>query len=79
MMELFGRKEVRKIQEKSDEVILKEGLEEEIEDLQRDFRILQEEVNENEKKLQAVKEEYDSTVTSLMDIKKETNQFCLNV
>ena len=77
-MGLFGKKkeEFEEIitDEKSEEIILKEELEVEVEKLQKEFRAKQEEIKENEQKLKSVKEEYDSTVTSLMEIKKETNQ-----
>ena len=77
-MGLFGKKEdtVREVTaiEKSEEVILKEELEDEVARLQNEFRVKQEGISEHEKKLQSVKEEYDSTVTNLMEIKKETNQ-----
>ena len=77
-MGLFGKKKEEIIEtatdEKSEEIILKEELEEEVEKLQKDFRTKQKEIKENEQKLQSVKEEYDSTVIILMEIKKETNQ-----
>ena len=77
-MGLFGKKEETSGRvttvEKSDEVILKDELEGEVEKLQNEFRVKHEEIKEHEKKLQSVKEEYDSTVTELMEIKKETNQ-----
>ncbi len=77
-MGLFGKKEevVEKVIpiEKSEEAVLREELENEVEKLQKEFRAKQEEISEQEKKLQSVKEEYDSTVTNLMEIKKETNQ-----
>ena len=77
-MGLFGKDketvgEVSTI-EKSDEAILKDEMEGEVENLQKEFRAKQEEIKENEKKLQSVKEEYDSAVTELMELKKETNQ-----
>ena len=74
MKELFGKKHETNTIEKSEEEILKEGLEEEVEKLQNRFRAQQEEIEESEKKLLSVKEEYESTVSSLMEIKKETNQ-----
>jgi chromosome segregation ATPase len=76
-MGLFGKKKEEEYvitDEKSDEAILKEELEEEVGKLQKQFRTIQEEIKENERKVQAVKEEYDSTVANLMEIKKETNQ-----
>ncbi len=77
-MGLFGKKEEvvtgETAGDKSDESILKDELEGEVEKLQKEFRAKQEEIREHEKKLQAVKVEYDSTVTELMEVKKETNQ-----
>ncbi len=77
-MGLFGKKEETSGEvtavEKSDEIVLKDELEGEVEKLQKEFRVKHEEIKEHEKKLQSVKEEYDSTVSELMEIKKETNQ-----
>lgn len=77
-MGLFGKKEeeIKKINavEKSEEIILKEELEAEVEKLQKEFRAKNEEIKENEQKLNSVKVEYDSSVTNLMEIKKEINQ-----
>ena len=82
-MELFGRKEKRPNDvvslKKSEEEILKKGLEDEIQELQKIYRVRQEEIKENEVNLHSVKEEYDSTVTSLMEIKKESNQKILEL
>jgi len=81
--ELFGRKEKtiseKSYKGKSEEETLKEMLEEEVENLQKNFRIKINEVKENEQKLNAVKEEYDSTVTNLMELKKEVNQKILEL
>ena len=60
--------------EKSEEQVLKEDLEVEVEKLQNEFRTKQQELADNEKKVQSVKEEYDAIVANLMVIKKETNQ-----
>ena len=60
MMGLFGNKKESMEEiaiEKSEEIILKEELETEVEKLQNEFRAKTEEVKEHEKKLQAVKEE----------------------
>jgi len=74
-MGLFGKKkEEGKISEKSEEFILKNELEDEVENLQKEFRAKQEELNEITEKINTVKEEYDSTVSSLMLVKKEFNQ-----
>jgi len=77
-MGLFGKKkegiEETSPFEKSDEILLKEELETEVEKLQKEFRTKQYETRENEQKLQFVKDEYNSVVASLMEIKKETNQ-----
>ena len=74
-MGLFGKKkEEGKISEKSEEFILKNELEDEVENLQKEFRTKQEELNEITEKINTVKEEYDSTVSSLMLVKKEFNQ-----
>jgi chromosome segregation ATPase len=77
MMGLFGNKKESMEEitiEKSEEVILKEELEAEVEKLQNEFRAKTEEIKEHGKNLQVVKEEYNSTVTNLMEIKKEINQ-----
>jgi hypothetical protein len=77
MIELFGRKEKiikNETSIKSEEVILKEGLEDEIQELQKIFRAKKEEIKDNEEKLNSVKKEYEHTVSSLMELKKEANQ-----
>jgi len=83
MMELFGRKEkiIKNYNDikNSEEGILKKGLEDEIQELQKIYRIRQEEIKGNETKLHSVKEEYDSTVSSLMELKKESNQKILEL
>ncbi|EIJ64972.1 hypothetical protein BD31_I2143, partial [Candidatus Nitrosopumilus salaria BD31] len=72
---MFGKKkEEGKISEKSEEFILKNELEDEVENLQKEFRAKQEDLNEITEKINTVKEEYDSTVSSLMLVKKEFNQ-----
>jgi len=74
-MGLFGKKKGEMaISEESEEYILKEGLETEIEVIQNEFRTKQEELNDITQKIQTVKEEYSITVSSLMLIKKELNQ-----
>jgi len=74
-MGLFGKKkEEEKISAKSEEFVLKNELETEVENLQKEFRAKQEDLNHISEKIKAVKEEYDSTVSSLMLIKKEFNQ-----
>jgi len=74
-MGLFGKKKVGEIiSEKSEEYVLKEELETEVERIQNEFRIKQEELNGITQKIQTVKEEYDSIVTNLMLVKKELNQ-----
>jgi len=74
-MRLFGKKkEEEKVSEKSEEFVLKNELETEVENLQKDFRLKQEDLNNITEKIKAVKEEYDSTVSSLMLVKKELNQ-----
>ena len=76
-MGLFGKKEdegKEKVEsQKSEETILKEELDEEVKNLQQEFRKKVEEIKENEKKLNRVKDEYDLTVSNLMELKKETN------
>jgi len=74
-MGFFGKKKVGEtISEKSEEYVLKEELETEIESIQNEFRTKQEELNEITQKNQAVKEEYNTTVSNLMLVKKELNQ-----
>ncbi|MCE9616924.1 MAG: DNA repair protein, partial [Nitrosarchaeum sp.] len=62
------------VSEKSEEVILKEALETEVEDLQKEFRTKQEEIENITEKLHRVKEEYDIATSNLMSVKKESNQ-----
>lgn len=76
-MGLFGKKKEQadeKTYEKSEEIILKEALETEVEELQKEFRAKQEEIENITKKLQNVKEEYDIATSNLMSVKKESNQ-----
>ncbi|MGY5148582.1 MAG: DNA repair protein [Candidatus Nitrosopumilus sp. bin_68KS] len=76
-MGLFGKKkeeEVEKIPQSSEEYILKEELESEVEKLQKEFRTKQTELDSITEKIQSVKKEYDSTVGNLMLVKKELNQ-----
>jgi len=74
-MGLFGNKKTEEtISKKNAEYVLKEELEIEVENLQKEFREKQEENNNIMQKIQTVKEEYDSTVSNLMAVKKELNQ-----
>jgi len=73
-MDFFGKKKEEMISEKSEEYVLKEELETEVENIQDEFRIKQEEFNEITQKIKAVKDEYDFTVGGLMRVKKELNQ-----
>ncbi len=74
-MGLFGNKKTEEtISEKSEEYVLKEELETEVENLQKEFREKQEENNKITQKIQTVKEEYDTTVSNLMLVKKESKQ-----
>ena len=75
-MGLFGKKkeEPETISQDSEEYVLKEELESEVENLQQEYRIKQNTLEEITQKIQSVKEEYDLTVSSLMLVKKELNQ-----
>lgn len=75
-MGLFGKKKVEeeKISQNSEEYVLKEQLESEVENLQKEFREKQEEITNVTQKIQTVKEEYSTTVSNLMIVKKELNQ-----
>jgi len=75
-MGLFGKKkeEAETISQNSEEYVLKEELESEVEKLQQEYRTKQTELEEITQKIQSVKEEYDSTVGNLMLVKKELNQ-----
>ncbi|TAK17599.1 MAG: DNA repair protein [Nitrosarchaeum sp.] len=76
-MGLFGKKKEQadeRISEKSEEVVLKEALETEVENLQKEFRAKQEEIENITEKLHKVKEEYDVATSNLMSVKKESNQ-----
>ena len=75
-MGLFGKKKVddELISENSEEYVLKEELETEVENIQNEFRAKQEELNDITQKIQTVKGEYDTTVSNLMSVKKEINQ-----
>jgi chromosome segregation ATPase len=76
-MGLFGKKkeQIDDVKpEKSEERVLKEALETEVENLQKEFRAKQEELEIITTKLQSVKEEYDIATTNLMSVKKESNQ-----
>ena len=76
-MGLFGKKRGQveeRAYEKSEELVLKESLETEVENLQKIFRTKQEEIENITKKLQSVKEEYDIATSNLMSVKKESNQ-----
>jgi len=73
-MGLFGKKKEETISEKSEEYVLKEDLEAEVETIQNEFRTKQEELDEITHKIKTVKSEYDMTVSSLMRVKRELNQ-----
>jgi len=62
------------ISEKSEEYVLKEELESEVEKIQNEFRTKQEDLNGITQKIQTVKEEYNIIVSNLMLVKKELNQ-----
>jgi chromosome segregation ATPase len=72
-MGLFGKKK-DETDEKSEENVLKEALEIEVESLQKEFRTKQDEIESITKKLQSVKEEYEIATSNLMALKKESNQ-----
>ena len=71
-MGFFSKK--KEEDKKDEETILKEELETEVEQLQKEFRIKQEEITKITEKIETVKSEYDTTVSNLMSIKKEFNQ-----
>ena len=74
-MGLFGKKKVEEtISEKSEEYVLKEELETEVESIQNEFRAKQEELDDIKHKILTVKEEYNNSVSNLMRVKKEINQ-----
>jgi len=74
-MGLFSKKNVEEtISDKSEEYVLKEELEIEVENIQKEFRVKQEELNEITQKIKTVKEEYNYIVSNLMVVKKEINQ-----
>ncbi len=73
-MGFFGKKNEETISEKSEEYVLKEDLETEVEDIQNEFRVKQGELDEITEKIHTVKEEYESTINNLMIVKKELNQ-----
>lgn len=75
-MVLFRKKKenTEVFSKKSEEFVLKNELETEVENLQNEFGAKQEELNGISEKIKTVKEEYDSTVSSLMLVKKEFNQ-----
>ena len=72
-MGFFGKKE-DKISENSEEYVLKEELETEVENLQNEFRTKQDELSDIKQKIESVKEEYETAVSNLMLVKKELNQ-----
>ena len=79
-MGLFGKKE-NKVSKNSEEYILKEEIDNEVEKLQVNFRDKQEELNQKQEeldnflqKIKTVKEEYGGTIDNLMEVKKELNQ-----
>ena len=70
-MGLFGKKKVEEtIDKKSEEYVLKEELESEVEKLQKEFREKEGEIANFTEKINSVKIEYDTTVTNLMLVKK---------
>ena len=76
-MGLFGKKKEQIdeiVSKKSEEHVLKEALETEVENLQKEFRTKQEEIENITEKLHRVKEEYDIATSNLMSVKKESNQ-----
>ena len=73
-MGLFGKKKKETISEDSEEYVLKEELEEEVEKIQTEFRVKQTDLDELVQKIENVKGEYDTTVTNLMAVKKELNK-----
>ena len=74
-MGFFGKKKIKEgTPDNNEEVILKEDLESEVEELQKEFREKLEQLDDISEKIVTVKEEYDSTVGSLMLVKKELNQ-----
>ena len=72
-MGLFGKKEGT-VSKNSEESVLKEELETEVQSLQNEFRGKQEELNDIQQKIDSVKEEYETAVSNLMLVKKELNQ-----
>jgi predicted nucleic acid-binding Zn-ribbon protein len=71
-MGLFGKRE-EVISDKSEEYVLKEELETEVENIQKEFRTKQDELNEITQKIKTVKEEYNYIISNLMVVKKELN------
>jgi len=73
-MGFFGKRNVDKmISKKSEEYVLKEELETEVEKTQNEFKTKQEELNSIIQKIQTVQEEYNTIVSNLMLVKKELN------
>ena len=79
-MGLFGKKE-KGVSKNSEEYLLKEGLDDEIEKLQENFRMKQDEYKTKQdeldnilQRIQTVKEEYNVAINSIMEVKKELNQ-----
>jgi len=74
-MGLFGKKKVGEtISKESEEYVLKEELETQVENIQNEFRTKQEEISSITQKIQTVKKEYNTIVSNLMLVKKELNQ-----
>jgi len=74
-MGLFSKKESKETTSKnSEESVLKNELDTEVEKLQTEFRIKQGELQDVTQKIQTVKEEYDDIVSKVMVVKKEYNQ-----
>lgn len=73
-MGFFGKKNEETISKKSEEYVLKEELETEVENIQNEFRTKQGKLDEITEKIHTVKEEYEATINNLMIVKKELNQ-----
>lgn len=75
-MGLFSKKPKRPKDQsnESDEYVLREELESEVERLQDQFRSKQADLEEVSGRLESVRKEYDVVVTNLMAVKKEANQ-----
>ena len=79
-MGLFGKKE-KEVSKNSEKYLLKEGLDDEIEKLQENFRMKQDEYKTKQdeldnilQRIHTVKEEYNVAINNIMEVKKELNQ-----